>query len=417
MPSVTRRLLAGLLLAGIPATFAACRVWAPSPTPSAEDAAKFVATVNESILELAREQQQAGWVAATYITPDTQAITARANRAYIDAVARSAKDAARFNDVQVSADVRRQLDLLKTTLVVVTPSDPKQARELTDAHRVHGGGLRQRQVVQGPVAASHLPRHRADHRGDGDIPRPRAAARGVGRLAHGLSSDEEGLRPLHAAGQPRREGTGLCRHRRALAREVRHAAGGVHERARSALGAGAAALRVAARLRANEAAREVWRPGSGEGPDSRPPDGQHLGAGLVEPRAAGRARLRRAGLFALRPPEKAQQRRRGDDPHRRALLHVAGLCAAARRRSGSAPCWSSRRTATSSATPARGMWTWSRTCASRCASTRRKRTSRRSITSWGTTSTSARTTRCRSCSATAPTTASTKRSATPSRCR
>ncbi len=132
MPSATRRLLAGLLLAGIPATFAACRVSAPSPTPSAEDAAKFVATVNESILELAREQQQAGWVAATYITPDTQAITARANQAYIDAVARSAKDAARFNDVQVSADVRRQLDLLKTTLVVVTPSDPKQARELTE---------------------------------------------------------------------------------------------------------------------------------------------------------------------------------------------------------------------------------------------------------------------------------------------
>ena len=89
-----------LLLAGIPATLAACRVWAPSPTPSAEDAAKFVATANESILELAREQQQAGWVAATYITPDTEAINARANQAYIDAVARYAKDAARFNSVR-----------------------------------------------------------------------------------------------------------------------------------------------------------------------------------------------------------------------------------------------------------------------------------------------------------------------------
>ncbi len=131
MQSVTRRVLAGLLLSGIPATLAACRVRAPSPTPSAEDAATFVATANESILKLIREQQQAAWVAATYITPDTQAITARANQAFIDAVARNAKDAARFNSLQVAPDVRRQLELLKTTLVVVTPSDAKQAEELT----------------------------------------------------------------------------------------------------------------------------------------------------------------------------------------------------------------------------------------------------------------------------------------------
>ena len=126
-----RRLLAGLLAAGIPAALVACRVWAPSPSPSAEDAATFVATANESILKLGREQQQAAWVAATYITPDTQAITARANQAFIDATARNAKDAARFNSLQVAPDVRRQLELLKTTLVVVTPSDARQAEELT----------------------------------------------------------------------------------------------------------------------------------------------------------------------------------------------------------------------------------------------------------------------------------------------
>ena len=129
MGSLPRRLFAGLLLAV--ATIAACRVWAPSPTPSAEDAAKFISTVNETMLKLGREQQQAGWVASTYITPDTEAINARANQAYIDAVARNAKDAARFNNLQVGADARRQLELLKTTLVVVTPSDPRQAADLT----------------------------------------------------------------------------------------------------------------------------------------------------------------------------------------------------------------------------------------------------------------------------------------------
>jgi peptidyl-dipeptidase A len=125
------RLSLGLLLALIPAVFAACRVAAPSPSPSAEDAAKFVASVNGTMLRLGREQQQTAWVAATYITTDTEAITARANQAYIDAVARNAKDAARFNNVQVGLDIRRQLDVLKTTLVVVTPSDTRQGEELT----------------------------------------------------------------------------------------------------------------------------------------------------------------------------------------------------------------------------------------------------------------------------------------------
>ena len=131
MRSVPRRLLGGLILAAIPATIAACRVSAPSPTPSAEDAAKFITAVNETMLKLGREDQQASWVAETYITPDTEAISARANQAYIDAVARNAKDAARFNSLQVGLEVGRQLDLLKTTLVVVTPSDKRQAEELT----------------------------------------------------------------------------------------------------------------------------------------------------------------------------------------------------------------------------------------------------------------------------------------------
>ena len=196
------RLLAGLLLAGIPATFAACRVWAPSPSPSAEDAAKFVTTANESILKLAREQQQAAWVAVTYITPDTQAITARANQAFIDAVARNAKNAARFNSLQVAADVRRQLELLKTTLVVVTPSDAKQAEELTtltaSMEAAYGSGkwckdpsqpatcLDIEQITE-EMATSHDP----------------ARLREVWEGWHTVSDpDEEGLRPLHRAGQP-----------------------------------------------------------------------------------------------------------------------------------------------------------------------------------------------------------------------
>ena len=83
------------------------------------------------MLTLGRQQQQAGWVAATYITSDTQALSARANQAYIDAVARNAKEAARFDDVPLAPEIRRQLDILRTTLSVVTPADAGVATELT----------------------------------------------------------------------------------------------------------------------------------------------------------------------------------------------------------------------------------------------------------------------------------------------
>jgi peptidyl-dipeptidase A len=99
------------------------------PTPA--DAAAFLTTVNDEILRLGVAAQQAGWVYSTYITPDTEALNARATQAYIDAGARYAKEAARFDGVQLPADQRRQLDLLKIALELVTPSDPKLAEEVT----------------------------------------------------------------------------------------------------------------------------------------------------------------------------------------------------------------------------------------------------------------------------------------------
>jgi peptidyl-dipeptidase A len=107
----------------------ACSRAASAPTP--EDATNFLAEVNATMLRLGTEAQQADWVYSTYITSDTQTMTARAEQTYIDAIARYAKEAARFDRVQLPADERRQLDLLKLSLELVTPSDPKQAEEVT----------------------------------------------------------------------------------------------------------------------------------------------------------------------------------------------------------------------------------------------------------------------------------------------
>lgn len=101
------------------------------PKPTAADVDTFLDTVNTRVLELGRESAQAGWVYSTYITEDTEALNARASQAFIQAVAQFAKEAAAFDDVEVAPEQRRQLELLKVALVLVTPEDPTLAGELT----------------------------------------------------------------------------------------------------------------------------------------------------------------------------------------------------------------------------------------------------------------------------------------------
>jgi peptidyl-dipeptidase A len=101
------------------------------PPPSAADAKAFLDHVNETMKTLGIEQGRAGWVQQTFITDDTEAIAARANQLAIDAAARFAKEAVKFDTADVSADQRRQLNLLKVGLVMATPSDPKESEELT----------------------------------------------------------------------------------------------------------------------------------------------------------------------------------------------------------------------------------------------------------------------------------------------
>jgi peptidyl-dipeptidase A len=102
-----------------------------SSGPTAAEATAFISTVNDTMLRLSVASSQAGWVYSTYITEDTEALNARATQAYIDAVARFAKEAARFDGVDLPAAERRQLDLLKLSLELVTPADPRLAEEVT----------------------------------------------------------------------------------------------------------------------------------------------------------------------------------------------------------------------------------------------------------------------------------------------
>lgn len=102
-----------------------------APATTAQDAKTFVDDANATLLRLGIEQQQAAWVAENFITEDTEALGARATQAFIDAQARYAKEAVRFDKIDVAADIRRQLTLLKVALVLASPSDPKLGEEMT----------------------------------------------------------------------------------------------------------------------------------------------------------------------------------------------------------------------------------------------------------------------------------------------
>jgi peptidyl-dipeptidase A len=95
------------------------------------DPKKFIDEVNESLLKLSIEGNQAGWVSETYITDDTSALNARANQRVIEATEHYAKDSVKFDKAEMAPDLRRELNILKISLVMATPSDPKESEELT----------------------------------------------------------------------------------------------------------------------------------------------------------------------------------------------------------------------------------------------------------------------------------------------
>jgi peptidyl-dipeptidase A len=104
---------------------------ASTAAPTAQDAKQFLDEVDSTFTRLALDASRAGWVAQNFITVDTEALDARATQAISDASSRFAKQAVRFDSVDVPADQRRQLNLLKVALVLATPSDPKESEELT----------------------------------------------------------------------------------------------------------------------------------------------------------------------------------------------------------------------------------------------------------------------------------------------
>ena len=101
---------------------------AESTSPRPED---FVRQAEEQLLALWTEAARASWIQSTYITGDTQILAALASKRAIEAAAKLAKDSAGFETADLPRELARKLELLRLSLTLAVPPDPKASEELT----------------------------------------------------------------------------------------------------------------------------------------------------------------------------------------------------------------------------------------------------------------------------------------------
>ena len=94
-----------------------------------ETADGFVARANAELQKSGHENAMAGWTQRTYITPDTEALAARADERVQADFARLIREAKAWEGKDISGDAARSIRLLKFGLAAPAPDDPAKRAE------------------------------------------------------------------------------------------------------------------------------------------------------------------------------------------------------------------------------------------------------------------------------------------------
>ncbi|WP_444931924.1 M2 family metallopeptidase [Microbulbifer sp. SSSA002] len=97
---------------------------------TAKDAQAFLKGAQQRLEKMGQEASHAAWLASTYINIDSQYVEALASERYTTLAVELASEAAKFNDLDLDPDTRRQLTMLKQGLVFPAPKDPALTSEL-----------------------------------------------------------------------------------------------------------------------------------------------------------------------------------------------------------------------------------------------------------------------------------------------
>ncbi len=99
--------------------------------PTVAEAEAFMADAEARLLKLFIARDRAQWIAATYITEDTETMAAQANELVIGAAMDLAQEATRFAGLKLPAALERKMGLLKSSQVLPAPADAAKREELT----------------------------------------------------------------------------------------------------------------------------------------------------------------------------------------------------------------------------------------------------------------------------------------------
>ena len=125
------QLLAVLVQFGLVLPAALLASDAVAARPTVAEAERFMADAETRLLKLYVARDRAQWVAATYITEDTEILAAQANEVVIAAAMELAQKATRFAGLDLPVDLERKMGLLKSSQVLPAPSDAAKREELT----------------------------------------------------------------------------------------------------------------------------------------------------------------------------------------------------------------------------------------------------------------------------------------------
>jgi peptidyl-dipeptidase A len=119
-----------LLCSAIAVSIARAQSTSSAPPPTAEEAKQFIETAEQRLFDLGGKAQRAAWVQENFITVDTEQIAADAGEEANTAATQYAKQAHRFDHVQLSPELARKRLLLELAAGFPAPDDPKAQKEL-----------------------------------------------------------------------------------------------------------------------------------------------------------------------------------------------------------------------------------------------------------------------------------------------
>ncbi|OGR75988.1 MAG: peptidyl-dipeptidase [Elusimicrobia bacterium GWC2_65_9] len=114
------------------ALLAAAAARAAAPAPTVAQAQAFIERAEKTLEDLNTKDNFANWAYSTYIIYDTEKLAAAADLAYAVETAKLAGEALKHEKLDLPADVRRKILLLKLSVSAPAPEDPREQKELAD---------------------------------------------------------------------------------------------------------------------------------------------------------------------------------------------------------------------------------------------------------------------------------------------